>query len=185
MCPFSWLSCVSGQFFLVVIIQSRLPPPLPQPPPVLSHHSRYILLTAWAGPRLDAQRGPGIHSCPQRLGARFSLESDVGSQEGRAASSSSCCVPHFPEGCVCLPTQCWGAAWTSHQDSSPCILAALRWGGPSALPLGLGIFVSAPLSSMLPGHAWPLFLLLRSVSTRSRLEPGKLSKEEERLTQPQ
>ena len=110
MCPFSWLSCVSGQFFLVVIIQSRLPPPLPQPPPVLSHHSRYILLTAWAGPRLDAQRGPGIHSCPQRLGARFSLESDVGSQEGRAASSSSCCVPHFPEGCVCLPTQCWGAA---------------------------------------------------------------------------
>ena len=101
------------------------------------HHSRCTVLTPWAGPGQDAQRGPGIHSCPQRLRARFSLESDVGSQEGRAASSSSRCVPSFPEGCVRLPTQCWGAVWTSHQDSSPSILAALSWGGPSTPHLGL------------------------------------------------
>lgn len=183
--PFLLVGLCFGNFFLWILFKADCLPASSAPATVFGHHSRCTVLTPWAGPGQDAQRGPGIHSCPQRLRAHFSLESDVGSQEGRAASLSSCCVPSFPEGCVRLPTQCWGAEWTSHQDSSPSIQAALRWGGPSTPQLGLGTFVSAPLSSILPGRAWPLFLILRSVLTRSGLEPGKLSKDEERLTQPQ
>lgn len=97
-----------GNFFLWLLFRAGCPSPTSSAPASLKSPLQVYPLDRLGWPSLDAQRGPGIHSCPQRLGACFSLESDVGSQEGRVASSSSCCVPRFPDGCVRLPTQCWG-----------------------------------------------------------------------------
>lgn len=127
-------------------VQSRLLAAAAAPAPVLIHPSACTLLTPWAGPGQADQRASGraIHSCPQRLRARFSLSSGVGSEEGRAGSSSSGSVSSFPEGCVRLPTQCQEGG-----VDFPWSLLALhpgysKTGGPSAAWPGLGNFVFLP-----------------------------------------